>query len=122
MALKLSPRQLQQLSYLETLPIKFSLIGRVIEQMASLNADETAIRSMSRQLAEIKAGAGQLGLSAVAEAAGHMVTLARRSGGLQMRVRGLRELLGSMKTNYEGAVRAARTPEPPAGDGEATSA
>jgi hypothetical protein len=118
MALKLSPRQLQQLSYLETLPIKFSLIGRVIEQMASLNADDTSIRSMCRQLDEIKAGAGQLGLGAVAEAAGHMVTLARRSGGLQMRVRGLRELLGSMKTNYEGAVRAASTPQPHTDGGE----
>ena len=112
MALKLTPRQLQQLSYLETLPIKFSLIGRVIEQMASLQADETAVRAMCRQLDEIKAGAGQLGLGAVAEAAGHMVTLARRSGGVQMRVRGMRELLGSMKTNYEGAVRAASTPQP----------
>jgi hypothetical protein len=119
MALKLTPRQLQQLSYLETLPIKFSLIGRVIEQMASLQADETAVRAMCRQLDEIKAGAGQLGLGAVAEAAGHMVTLARRSGGVQMRVRGMRELLGSMKTNYEGAVRAASTPQPlsDAGDG-----
>ena len=119
MALKLSPRQLQQLSYLETLPIKFSLIGRVIEQMANLQADETSVRAMCRQLDEIKAGAGQLGLGAVAEAAGHMVTLARRSGGVQMRVRGMRELLGSMKTNYEGAVRAASTPQPlsDAGDG-----
>jgi len=112
MALKLTPKQLQQLSYLETLPIKFSLIGRVIEQMANLQADETSVRAMCRQLDEIKAGAGQLGLGAVGEAAGHMVTLARRSGGVQMRVRGMRELLSSMKTNYEGAVRAASTPQP----------
>ncbi|MFI5209508.1 MAG: hypothetical protein ACHQ2E_03595 [Gemmatimonadales bacterium] len=122
MALKLSPRQLQQLSYLETLPPKFSLIGRVIEQMAHLQADETSVRSMCRQLDEIKAGAGQLGLGAVAEAAGHMVTLARRSGGVQMRVRGMRELLGSMKNNYEGAYRAATTPHPPSDAGEAPSA
>lgn len=113
MALKLSPKQLQRLGYLETLPVKFQLIGRVIEQMSSLQADEASIKSMARHLDEIKAGAGQLGLGAVAEAAGHMVTLARRTGGVQMRVRGLRELLGSMKTNYEGAVRAASIPESP---------
>ena len=73
---------------------------------------------MSRHLDEIKAGAGQLGLSGMAEAAGHMVTLARRTGGVQMRVRGLRELLGSMKTNYDGAVRAASNPETPSEAGE----
>jgi len=28
-----------------------------------------------------------------------------------MKVRGLRELLGSLKTNYEGAMRMATTPE-----------
>jgi hypothetical protein len=122
MALKLSPKQLQRLSYLETLPVKFQLIGRVIEQMASLQADEASVRAMCRHLDEIKAGAGQLGLGAVAEAAGHMVTLARRTGGVQMRVRGLRELLGSMKTNYDGAVRAASIPEahPEAGEPPAT--
>ena len=90
--------------------------------MAHLQADETSVRSMCRQLDEIKAGAGQLGLAAVAEAAGHMVTLARRSGGVQMRVRGMRELLGSMKTNYEGAYRAASTPQPPSDAGESPSA
>jgi hypothetical protein len=40
-----------------------------------------------------------------------MVTLARRTGSQQMRVRGLRELMGSLKINYDGAVRAASTPE-----------
>jgi hypothetical protein len=32
-----------------------------------------------------------------------------------MKVRGLRELLGSLKINYEAAMRAATTPEPGAG-------
>jgi hypothetical protein len=40
-----------------------------------------------------------------------MGMMARRGGGLQMKVRGLREGLGSLKTNYEGALRAATTPE-----------
>ena len=42
-----------------------------------------------------------------------MATMTRRGGGLQMKVRGLRELLGSLKVNYEGAMRAATTPESP---------
>jgi hypothetical protein len=32
-------------------------------------------------------------------------------------VRGLRELLGSLKINYEAAMRSATTPEAPAPDG-----
>jgi hypothetical protein len=40
-----------------------------------------------------------------------MSNLARRGGGLQMKVRGLREGLMSLKTNYEGLLRAASRPE-----------
>jgi hypothetical protein len=40
-----------------------------------------------------------------------MSTMTRRGGGLQMKVRGLRELLGSLKVNYEAAMRSATTPE-----------
>jgi hypothetical protein len=131
MAQKLSPRQLQQLSYLETLPMKFATIARVIDQMAVLQADDIAIRGMCRQLDEIKAGAAQMSLPGLADTAGHMVTLARRTGSQQMRVRGLRELLGSLKINYDGAVRSASTPgrvsetglpsDPEGGSGTATS-
>jgi hypothetical protein len=110
MAQKLSPRQLQQLNYLETLPMKFATIARVIDQMATLQADDMAIRQMCRQLDEIKAGASQMSLPGLADTSGNMVTIARRTGSQQMRVRGLRELLGSLKINYAGAVRAASTP------------
>jgi len=110
MAQKLSPRQLQQLGFLESLPMKFGTIARVIDLMASLQADDVHIRQMCRQLDEIKAGAAQMSLPSLADTAGHMVTLARRTGSQQMRVRGLRELLGSLKINYDGAVRSASTP------------
>ena len=118
MAQKLSSRQLQQLSFLEQLPLKFANISKVIEQMAVLQADDAAIRGMCRQLDEIKAGAAQMSMSALADTAGNMVTIGRRTGGQQMRVRGLRELLGSLKVNYEGAVRAASTPERQSGTGQ----
>jgi hypothetical protein len=40
-----------------------------------------------------------------------MSTMTRRGGGLQVKVRGLRELLGSLKINYDAAMRMATTPE-----------
>ena len=111
MADRLSARQLQQLAFLETLPPKFHRAQSVIEQMAHLQADDTVVRGFSRMLDEIKANAQALGLGGIADTAGLMGTMARRGGGLQMKVRGLRELLGSLKTNYDGAMKQATTPE-----------
>ena len=86
----------------------------VIEEMSALRADEVVVRGFARQLDELKAQAAALSLTGLADTAGLMGTMARRGGGLQMKVRGLRELLGSLKINYEAAMRSATTPETPA--------
>lgn len=112
MAQKLTSRQQSQLAFLETLPPKLSRIKHIIEEMGALKADEAVVRSLGRMLDEIKAGAQSLSLGGIAETAGLMGTMSRRGGGQQMKVRGLRELLGSLQVNYEGALRAATTPEP----------
>lgn len=118
MAVKLSSRQVAQLGYLQTLPPKFGRIHSVIEEMAGMRADEAVVRGLGRLLDQIKGEAGALSLTGLAETAGIMSTMTRRGGGLQMKVRGLRELLGSLKINYEAAMRAATTPEPGAGPAE----
>lgn len=81
-----------------------------------MRADEAMQRQLVRNLDELKAQAGGIGLSALADTFGMMSTLARRSGGLQMRIRGLREGLASLKINYEGALRAATTPDADEGE------
>jgi hypothetical protein len=45
-----------------------------------------------------------------------MASVARRTGGLQTRLRTMREALAGLKINYEGAKKAAMKPEAPAGD------
>lgn len=117
MAVKLTSRQVAQLNYLQTLPPRIGRIYSVIEEMASLRADEAVVRGLARLLDQIKSEAGALSLTGLSETAGIMSTMTRRGGGLQMRVRGLRELLGSLKINYEAAMRSASTPE--SGPGEA---
>jgi len=111
MAVKLSSRQQAQLGYLETLPPKFQRVHAVIEEMSSLRADEVVVRGLARLLDEIKGNAAALSLTGLSDTAGLMATMTRRGGGLQMKVRGLRELLGSLKINYEAAMRSATTPE-----------
>ena len=115
MAVKLSSRQLAQLAYLETLPPKFGRVHSVIEEMAGLRADDVVVRGLARLLDQIKGEAGALSLTGLAETAGIMSTMTRRGAGLQMKVRGLRELFGSLKINYDAAMRAATTPEPGSG-------
>ena len=117
MALKLSSRQQAQLAYLQTLPPKYQRIFSVIEQMSALQADEATVRGLARLLDDIKGNSGALSLGGLADTAGLMGTMARRGGGLQVKVRGLRELLGSLKINYEAALRQATTPETPAAPG-----
>ncbi len=116
---KLSSRQQTQLAYLEQLPPKFQRMHNIIEQMSSLRVDDTILRGFARLLDEIKGNATALNLNSLAETAGLMGTMLRRGGGLQFRVRGLRELLASLKSNYDAAVREASTPaeteEPDAG-------
>jgi hypothetical protein len=117
MAQKLSSKQLAKVAVLETFPPKFDHIHRAIEELGSLRVDEALIRRLSRMLDEMKAGAASIGEGALAETLGIMGTLARRGGGLQMKVRGLRESFGSLKINFEGAMQAA-TREEKAAEGE----
>lgn len=111
MGQKLSSRQQAQLALLQMLPPRFQRMRTVIEEMAASRADEVAVRGFARQLDELRAQAQALNLARLADTAGLMATLARRSGGLQVRVRGLREQLGSLKLNYETALKNATTPE-----------
>lgn len=118
MAPKPSTRQQAQLEYFKTLQPKLDRIRRTIEAMAILQADEASVRALGRILDEIKANCQQKGLHRLAETAGSMAMLSRRGGGQQVKVRGLRELLGSFQMNLEGAHRAALVPEAAAQDNE----
>ncbi len=110
MAKKLSSSQQAQLAFLQALPPQFDRFHRKIEEMAVLHLDETQIRALTRQFDQLKNQASGLSLGALGETFGVMAMLARRGGGMQMKVRGLREALGSLKVNYDGALRAASTP------------
>jgi hypothetical protein len=118
MATKLNSKQLATLAVLQSFPPRFDAIHRLIEEMASLKADESQVRRLARMLDEMKVAAQSVGEGGIADSLGVMATLARRTGGLQMRVRGLREGFMSFKTNFEGAYKAASTPDPTAPDAD----
>jgi chemotaxis protein histidine kinase CheA len=107
----LSSRQQAQLAFLQELPPKFQRMHSLIEQMSSPRVDDAILRGFGRLLDEVKGNATALSLNGLSETAGLMGTMLRRGGGLQFRVRGLRELFGSLRSNYDAALRAASTPE-----------
>ena len=111
MTAKLTSRQQAQKAFLDTVPPRLARIHAVVEAMAALQADDVTVRGLGRLLDELKAQAQGLGLTGLAETCGLMGTMSRRGGGLQMKVRGLRELQGSLKINYEAAVKQATTVE-----------
>ncbi len=113
---KLTSRQQVQLHWLEAVPPRLDRAARIIEMMSTHHADDTQLRSLRRQLDEMKAQAAGLGLGALADGFGYMGMLLRRTGGHEVKVRGLRELLAGVRVNFEGAFRAASTPEPDAED------
>jgi hypothetical protein len=113
MALKLSPRQQAQLAFLVAQLPRIQRIQALIEKLNSPSEAESAGRSLVRSLDELKSGAAGLGITGVSQTAAVMSSLARRTGGLHTRLRGLREGLGSLKINYDGARKAASKPEKP---------
>ncbi len=111
MSQKLTPRQQEQLQFLQNAAPKIQRVQALIEQMASNQTDEAGVRQLVRLLDEIKAGGSQLKIPALPDAAGQMAMLARRGGGQQAKARALRELLAALKQNYDVAMRKALKPE-----------
>lgn len=118
---KLTAQQQQQLEILATLPPRFELAHRLIEELAAFRADDVTMRRLCRVLEEGKATANSLNQTALADTMGMMGMLARRGGDKRMKVRGLREGLASLKINYEGAVRAIKLAAPPKESASAVS-
>ena len=112
MADKLTSRQQAQINVLESLPPKFAQMHRLIEELAGSRPDISVVRRLCRLLDEGKGATSGVGLSNLTQTMGTMGMLARRTGGEQMKIRGLREGLGSLKINFDGALRAAKTPAP----------
>ncbi len=116
MGFQLSARQQAQMAFLQMLPPKIHKVASIVEQMNNARLDETLVRSMIRTLDQSKAGAAQLSITGLADALGAMASVARRGGGLQVKIRMLQDQIGGVRQHYDAAVKKASIPE--AGDEE----
>jgi hypothetical protein len=108
MADKLTSRQQAQIAVLEGLTPKFGQMHRLIEELAGARPDISVVRRLCRLLDEGKGATSGVGLSSLTQTMGSMGMMARRTGGEQMKIRGLREGLATLKINFEVALRAPR--------------
>jgi hypothetical protein len=120
MAVKLSSKQIAQLAFLDASFPKVSRAQSLIEKLNTPSEAESAGRSLARILDELKVNAAGLSLPGVADSAANMASLARRTGGTQVRIRGLREGLAGLKINWDGARKKASKPEEGSGEGGET--
>ena len=110
MADKLSSRQQAQLAYLDQLVPKVQRVFTLIEKLAQPSEAETASRQLSRLLDQIKIESAGFSINGVSASAASMAALARQTGGMQTRQRGLRDGLVGMRVNMDGARKAASKP------------
>jgi hypothetical protein len=112
-----------QLQWLNTLPPKFERMKKLVELLAGGPGDDAQMRSLTRILDELKAQAASASITTLSDGFGYMSSLARRAGGHQTKMRGLREMLAGARMNFEGALREASTPvaDPDAEDATVSS-
>ena len=110
MAPKLSSRQQAQLAYLSFCLRSCSAFTASSSNGAARGWTKPSMRALGRLVDDIKGNAASLSMAGLAETAGRMGMLVRGGGGMPTKVRGLRELQGSLKINYDAALRSATTP------------
>ncbi|MGE0351891.1 MAG: hypothetical protein AB7I33_17380 [Gemmatimonadales bacterium] len=110
MAVKLSARQQAQLQFLDQNAPKLARIYALIEKLTTPSEADNACRALARMLDQMKVDSAGLSLSGVSDSAATMAALARRTGGVQTRLRGLRDAVVGLKINWEGARKAASRP------------
>ncbi len=103
---KPSGKALRRLSSLEEAKRKLDRIHGLVEQLASARSGEEAmLRSVGRATAEVARLFADNALAVMADTAGKMAMIASRGGGLNMKVRALREMVGSLRANLETQAR-----------------
>jgi hypothetical protein len=108
---KLSSRQVAQVEFLDRSFAKVQRLQSLIEKLSTPSEAETAGRSLARLLDELKVGAASISLGRIADSVANMSSVARRTGAIPQRVKTLREGLAGLKVNWEGARKAASTPD-----------
>src|SRR5216117_236845 len=92
----------------------------VVEHVAELDSNRAAkatfidnlCESIARQLSQLRQRALTSGIGTIADVAGAMSVMAGRGGGIHMKIRGLTDVVNSLRMQLDQALKQAMTPEP----------
>lgn len=102
MAGKMSPTGARRIGELEEINRKVQRVYAMVEQLASVkNGADALAQSIKRELQRLKMTLMQAGMDSVSQIAGGMEIAAGRGGNPNMKVRILREGVGSIKFQCE---------------------
>jgi hypothetical protein len=115
---KLTPNQLRRIEELEGFLRSVSLVRKLVTELESNRAArpqllEDISSRISRELSKVRQRAVAANVGTLADVAGSLATMAKRSQGLLMKIRGLKDGVASLEFQLDRALAQARTPEEP---------
>lgn len=115
---KLTPNQLRRIEELEGFLRSVSLVRKLVTELESNRAArpqllEDISSRISRELFKVRQRAMAANVGTLADVAGSLATMSKRSQGLQMKIRGLKDGVASLEFQLDRALAQARTPEEP---------
>ncbi len=115
MAEKLSAEQAQRAEQIQQFIKTAEHVQRLVAELEA-NRNQAKIadnicHSIARETSQLRHRAVAANVSTIADVAGAMSVLAARSGGLNMKIRGLTEAVNSIKAQLDHELKAALRPE-----------
>jgi hypothetical protein len=108
MAASLSAADRQRLSLLESIDARLQALHGLVERFA-VARDDLLVPAIRRTFSQLKRECTGAGMDAIAQQCGALDVAARRGGSRTLKVRVLREGVGSMRHQIEVQQRAVRT-------------
>jgi hypothetical protein len=113
---KLTPIQMQRIDQVQGFLKTVALVKKLVGDLEANRAARPQILQemcarISRELSRMRQRANGANIGTVADVAGSLATLATRSQGLLMKIRGLKDGVASLEFQLDRALIQAQTPE-----------
>jgi hypothetical protein len=114
--IKLSPNQLRRIEQIQGFLHDLTHLKRLVAELESQRAAKPAVlqrisSQISREFSQMRQRAIGANIGTVADVAGACSTMAGRSQGLMMKLRGLNDGVASLSMQLDHAMKEAMTPE-----------
>jgi hypothetical protein len=115
---KLSPEQLHRIEEIQAYQRTTEHLQHLVKELdanraAGSRVVEDLCQRIAHECAQLRQRALQANIGSIADVAGTMSVMAARGGGINMKIRGLADGVGSLVMQLEAALKHAMTPAAP---------